>query len=182
MARTIAVLVAVALAIALLVGGMRAIRQAHARRSVATRKRYERRRGPCADVHFEAPLGGEFCADALARLPRVSTDPNGPPTMTSAFGRDPFWASAFEWMADRAGDVAQRRLYWVSANTFSMGSDRVDVPPGLCALVIDLVGRVAVVTTHSPLTWTDARLRLPTDPLVLVILDGQPRAFSRAAS
>ena len=178
-AGTIVALAAVALVVALAVCGMHAVRRAHARRSAATRRRYERRRGPCTDVHFEAPLGAEFCADALARLPRAPADPNG--SETSAFGRDPFWASAFEWMANRVGDVAQRRLYWIDACVLSMDIG-AHVPPGRCALVIDLAGRRVVATTRQPLVWTDAHLRLPTDPLVLVVLDGQPRVFSRVAA
>ncbi|AVK75865.1 hypothetical protein pkur_cds_232 [Pandoravirus kuranda] len=148
-------------------------RRAQARRSAVVRQKYAERCGACPDVHFEAPLGKRFCGDAAACLPALDHAHS-----TAAFGREPIWAAALEWMADRVGGVARRRLYWTEACVMradhldSLGDDN----DGRCALVIDLeLGRV-IATTRRPVVAFGS----PADrQLVVAILDGQPRAVAR---
>lgn len=159
--------IAVALAIIAIVVWALALR-AQSRRSALVRKRYSERRSACPEVHFDAPLGGRFCADALARLP-----PPDHPHPTAAFGADPFWSKALEWMADRVGGVARRRLYWTEARTMP-AAEVAATPDGPCALVIDPVaGRVTATTRRPLMTPTDA------DLVVVVLVEGQPRAIAR---
>ncbi|AGO82372.1 hypothetical protein pdul_cds_352 [Pandoravirus dulcis] len=159
--------IAVALAIIAIVVWALALR-AQARRSVLVRKRYGERRATCPEVHFDAPLGERFCADALARLP-----PPDHPHPTAAFGADPFWSEALEWMADRVGGVARRRLYWTEARTMPAAKVAATAD-GPCALVIDPVAGRVTATTRRPLTTP-----VSADLVVIVLLEGQPRAIAR---
>nr|UDO47751.1 hypothetical protein [Pandoravirus massiliensis] len=148
-------------------------RRAQARRSATVRQRYVERRGACPDVHFEAPLGQHFCADAAACLPAPDH-----PNPTAAFGAEPVWAKALEWMADRVGGVARRRLYWTEACV--VRADRLRAldqdNDGRCALIIDLHLRRVIATTRRPLSVDGSP---PERRLVVVGLDGQPHAIAR---
>ncbi|AGO83907.1 hypothetical protein psal_cds_304 [Pandoravirus salinus] len=161
----------VAIALAIVTAVLWAVAQrAQARRSAFVRKRYDERRSACPDVHFDAPLGERFCADALARFP-----PPDHPHPTSAFGGDPFWSSAMEWMADRVGGVVRRRLYWTAAWTTPV-SKAAAPRDGRCALIIDPAAGRVTATTRRPLPLVD----VDRDALVaVVLLDGQPRAMVR---
>ncbi|AVK76926.1 hypothetical protein pmac_cds_238 [Pandoravirus macleodensis] len=148
-------------------------RRAQARRSAAVRQKYVERRSACPDVHFEAPLGRRFCDDAAACLPAF--DHAHP---TAAFGREPMWADALEWMADRVGGVARRRLYWTEARV--MRADRLntlDNDDGRCVLVIDLEAGRVTATTRRPVAAVGSPP--PDRRLVVAVLDGQPRAMTR---
>lgn len=173
--RRAGVLVAVAAAVALVIVGLvlsALARRAQARRSAFVRKRYAERRAPCPDVHFEAPLGARFCADAVTHLP-----PLDHPHPTAAFGADPFWAAAMEWMADRVGGVARRRLYWTEART-TLAADADAPHDGRCALVIDPGAGRVLATTRRPLPRADPERRGAA--VVVVLLDGRPRAMAQA--
>jgi hypothetical protein len=163
----------VALIIALVVAWMVAQR-AQARRSALVRKKYDERRLPCPRVHFSAPLSARFCAEALARMP-----PTDHPHPTAAFGNDPFWRMALEWMADRVGGVARRRLYWSFAR--SAHDADVDIPQdGRCVLIVDPnAGQVTATTMgRSLVSRADQNGHHGGGVVAIVFLDSQPRAIS----
>ncbi|AJF98159.1 hypothetical protein TW95_gp1425 [Pandoravirus inopinatum] len=170
-----ATLIVAAASIAVTLGILMAVlwalaQRAQARRSVLVRKRYDERRAACPDVHFDAPLGEQFCADALARFP-----PPDHPHPTAAFGADPFWSGAIEWMTDRVGGVVRRRLYWTDAWTTPVANAAAPTD-GRCALIIDPVAGRVTATTRRPLPLADTDRNAL---VVIALLAGQPHAIGR---